>query len=74
MSQLENPESDDSWEEHSIDEEVVNSSDYDSSSDDISSPEEEDEVENDEEYEVRGAEPYRFEPMPSACVATCTAQ
>ena len=58
--------SDNSWEEHSIDEDIMHPSDSGSgSSDDDSSPEEEpNEDDRDQEaVEIRGAQPYRFEPL-----------
>ena len=57
------PKRDNSWEKHGIGEVTMNSSGTDSISENITSPEQEDKPENDEEYKVQGAEPSHFEPI-----------
>ena len=61
------------WEDHSIDEEeefhIGTSEDSDvSSSDEGSSPDEREGKDDDEEVEVHGADPYRFEPLAAPAV------
>ena len=66
MAESPESKSDNSWEEHSIDEDIMHPSDSGSgSSGDDSSPEEEpNEDDRDQEaVEIRGAQPYRFEPL-----------
>ena len=66
MSESDRPEYDNSWEEHSVDVEVTNLLGSDSfSSDNISSPEQEDESKDHKEYKVWGAERYHFQHMPT---------
>ena len=62
-------ESNESWEDFSIDEEeVYSTSTADSDSEEGSSPNEREGEQSDDEAEDRGAEPYRFEPLALAGV------
>ena len=66
MAESPESKSDNSWEEHSIDEDIMHPSDSGSgSSGDDSAPEvEPNEDDRDQEaVEIRGAQPYRFEPL-----------